>query len=134
MKLARLDEWNLQRRQVAAELDGALRGTGLKLPEPPHPGTDHVYHQYVVGTDARDALRSHLEAAGIGSGVHYPVPIHHSAAYAALTVPAGSLPNVESLAGRICSLPIYPGMTANEVNRVAEAVEDFNQARSAAAA
>ena len=134
VKLARLDEWNLQRRQVATELDGALRRTGLKLPDPPHPGTDHVYHQYVVGTEARDALRGHLEAAGIGSGVHYPVPIHRSAAYAALTVPAGSLPNVESLAGRICSLPIYPGMTANEVNRVAEAVEDFNQARSAAAA
>ena len=76
-----------------------------------------MFHQYVVQTAHRDALRARLALDGVASAVHYPVPIHRSEAYAALGLGPGSLPVVEHLAQRICSLPIFPGMTPEESER-----------------
>jgi dTDP-3-amino-3,4,6-trideoxy-alpha-D-glucose transaminase len=134
IKLRRLDEWNQARRRVAASLTSALAESGVRPPAPTGVGTDHVFHQYVVETDVRDELRERLRAAGIASGIHYPVPLHRSEAYGGLLAGPAILPVAERLAGRICSLPIFPGMTAGEVTRVALAVSEPSGAESAEAA
>jgi dTDP-4-amino-4,6-dideoxygalactose transaminase len=85
-----------------------------------------VYHQFVVRCSERDRLRAHLGDHGIASGIHYPVPIHRTPAYADLGLGAGSLPVAERLAGEICSLPLYPGMTGEAVERVSRAVHAFS--------
>lgn len=133
VKLRRLDGWNEARRRVAAALTGALQGSRVKLPSAVAPGHDHVFHQYVVRARRRDGLREHLTAAGIGNGVHYPVPIHLTDAYAHLGMPAGSLPVVERLAQTVCSLPIFPSMTPGDVAAVGRAVHAFDAARRQAA-
>jgi dTDP-3-amino-3,4,6-trideoxy-alpha-D-glucose transaminase len=124
VKLPRLDEWNDQRRAAAAALSAALEDSAVELPVPPPDGFDHVYHQYVVTTDDRDNLRERLGARGIPTGVHYPIPIHRSEAYSGLGLGQGSLPAAERLAARICSLPIFPGMTDEEIELVAASVRD----------
>lgn len=105
-------------------LDGTAPVDPVRLP---FPDADHVYHLFVVRCHQRDALREHLVAEGVASAIHYPVPIHRTGAYAELGLDAGSLPISESLAGNICSLPIFPGMTHAEVDRVVGAVKKFTQ-------
>lgn len=125
VKLRRLDEWNEARRRAAVALTQSLEGAPVRTPAPVPEGRDHVYHQYVVESTDRDGLRKHLGERAIGSGIHYPVPIHRSAAYASLGLAPGSLLAVERLAGRICSLPIFPGMTDDQIAWVATAVAEF---------
>jgi dTDP-3-amino-3,4,6-trideoxy-alpha-D-glucose transaminase len=132
VKLRRLDAANDDRRRVAAELTAALAGAPVQTPAPSVRGGDHVWHQYVVLSDARDALRDHLDAYGIATGVHYPVPIHRTGAYASSGLGAGSLPVAESLAERVCSLPMHQSLTAEEIERVASAVHAFDPLRQAA--
>jgi dTDP-3-amino-3,4,6-trideoxy-alpha-D-glucose transaminase len=94
---------------------------------PPVADGDHVYHLFVVRCAERDALRTHLEHEGVASAIHYPVPIHRTAAYAALDLAPGSLPVSEARSEQICSLPIFPGMREPELDRVIEAVERFTK-------
>jgi dTDP-4-amino-4,6-dideoxygalactose transaminase len=82
-----------------------------------------VYHLFIVRSAARDALREHLEAYGVSTAVHYPFPIHRTEAYGRL--PEGSLPAAERLAREICTLPLFPTMSDDEVARVIAAVESF---------
>jgi dTDP-3-amino-3,4,6-trideoxy-alpha-D-glucose transaminase len=126
VKLTRLEWWNEERRALARALRTALTGTSVATPLPAGPGQDHVYHQFVVRCSERDRLRAHLADHGIASGIHYPVPIHRTPAYADLGLLAGSLPVAERLAGEICSLPLYPGMTGEAVERVSRAVHAFS--------
>ncbi len=135
-KLTRLDGWNDERRRLGAELrerladlggvgdpggsGGVVDPVGLPFAE-----ADHVYHLFVVRCEARDALRQHLAERGVATGIHYPVPIHRTAAYADLGQGPGSLPVSEGLAERICSLPIFPGMSASELEQVVAAVAAF---------
>jgi dTDP-3-amino-3,4,6-trideoxy-alpha-D-glucose transaminase len=123
-KLPRLDGWNAERRAAAAALRRALEPAAVALPAAPPAGGDHVYHLFVVRAADRDALREGLAARGIASAVHYPVPVHRTDAYAHLGYPEGSFPVAEELAGRICSLPIFPGMDAEQVAAVAAAVAE----------
>ncbi|MCW3063536.1 MAG: aminotransferase, partial [Solirubrobacterales bacterium] len=95
-------------------------------PAPAGPGGDHVFHHFVVESHARDALREHLGAYGIATAVHYPVPIHRTAAYAPAGLTAAALPAVEERARRICSLPMHPAMDDREIARVAAAVHEFS--------
>ena len=133
VKLRHLDEWNAQRRWAAAELRRALEGaTAVELPLMPVADGDHVFHLFVVRTDDRDGLREHLSARGIAAAVHYPVAVHRTEAYADLGLGAGSLPVAESLAERVCSLPIFPGMTRDHVDAVAAAVHELQPLRQAA--
>jgi dTDP-3-amino-3,4,6-trideoxy-alpha-D-glucose transaminase len=132
VKLRRLDGWNDARRRVAAALSDALAGAPVDVPAAVAAGGDHVFHQFVVGCDDRDGLRSHLEREGIGSGIHYPVAIHRSQAYASAGLGPGSLPAAERLAERICSLPLHPSLTGDEIARVADAVHGFASVSQAA--
>ncbi|MGH9701929.1 MAG: DegT/DnrJ/EryC1/StrS family aminotransferase, partial [Candidatus Acidiferrales bacterium] len=84
-----------------------------------------VYHLYVIRSLQRDALRAHLAEAGIGTGTHYPVPLHLQAAYRRLDYKAGDFPVTEKLAGEILSLPMYPQLDFEQQRRVASAVLNF---------
>ncbi|HXS33810.1 MAG TPA: DegT/DnrJ/EryC1/StrS family aminotransferase [Solirubrobacterales bacterium] len=123
VKLKRLSEWNEQRRQAAATLREALSDTDLILPVPVAPDGDHVYHLFVVRTPDRDALRSHLNESEVASAIHYPTPIHLQPAYAPSQ---GDLPVSERLATESCSLPIFPSITDEELDRIAAAINAFS--------
>jgi dTDP-4-amino-4,6-dideoxygalactose transaminase len=121
VKLTHLDAGNAARRERAAWYGELLAGLPLRAPAD-DPG--HVYHLYVVEAEGRDALRAHLQAAGIGCDVHYPEPAHLQPAYAGLGYGPGSLPHTEALAGRILSLPMFPELGRDEVERVAAVVAE----------
>lgn len=135
-KLTRLDGWNDERRRLGAALrERLLDGLGedggpaqsVELTSAPFAEADHVHHLFVVRSDRRDELREHLSARGVASAIHYPTPIHLTEAYGELGMTSGSLPVSERLAQRMCSLPLFPGMTDAELERVADAVLDFAQ-------
>jgi dTDP-4-amino-4,6-dideoxygalactose transaminase len=122
VKLPHLDRQNERRREIAARYDSALAGTGLA---PPHrrPGAHHVFHLYVLRHPDRDAIMSRLKALGIGTGIHYPVPVHRQPAYLGRT-PLGPANCAETgrAAGEVFSLPMYPELTDEQVDRVCRAL------------
>jgi dTDP-4-amino-4,6-dideoxygalactose transaminase len=132
VKLRHLDRWNDERRWAAALLRRELEGSAVELPLKPVAEGDHVYHLFAIRCDDRDALREQLGAYGIAAAVHYPVAVHRTEAYADLGLGEGSMPVAESLADRVCSLPIFPGMTREQVDAVASAVHDLRPLRQAA--
>jgi len=128
-KLKRLAADN-ERRLVNARLYESVLGglSGLTLPSEAAYGT-HVYHLFVVRTERdRSEMMSHLGAKGIGSQVHYPTPVHLQEAYRALQLRPGSFPRAEAAAQQILSLPMFPGLSPNEITRVATEVREFLRA------
>ena len=125
VKLRRLAEWNEGRRRAADSYRRALGGIPqIQLPvEAPY--ARHVYHLFVIQAERREALQQHLTGQGIGTGLHYPVPLHLQKAYVHLGVGAGALPVTERLAGSILSLPMFPELTDDQIDRVAQAIRDF---------
>lgn len=119
VKLARLDAWNARRQAIAARYATGL-GTAVRVPTV-GPAREHVYHLYVVRTPHRDRLRAALQARGIGTGIHYPVPVHRQPAYQHMPV---SLPVTEAAAAEILSLPMHPFLTDADVDAVIAAVID----------
>jgi len=119
IKLRRLDGWNALRSAVARRYTARLRDSPAQVPEPA-PGRDHVYHLYVVRHPRRDELRTRLGEAGIATGLHYPVPLHLQPAYRSLSLGRGAFPHAERWAAEGLSLPIFPGMTDGQVDRVCE--------------
>jgi dTDP-4-amino-4,6-dideoxygalactose transaminase len=114
VKLAHLDEWNATRRRLAARYRDGLRGLVELPPE------DGVFHLFVVRTPQRDALKAYLAERGVGTDIHYPLPVHLQAPFAAYA--GGALPNTERLANEILSLPIYPELSDDDVDYVCEAL------------
>jgi dTDP-3-amino-3,4,6-trideoxy-alpha-D-glucose transaminase len=125
VKLRRLDGWNESRRRLGEALREGLAGTGVELPAPAFVGADHVYHLFTVRSDRRDALRAHLEQHQVATAVHYPFAIHRTQAYADLGLGSGSLPVAERLSEQICTLPLFPTMSDDEVARIVNAVASF---------
>ncbi len=124
-KLPHLEGWNASRRDRAVEYNRLLAGIeGLILPCEPD-WSRSVYHLYVVRTQNRDGLMRHLNAAGIGTGIHYPVPLHLQAAYARLGYKAGDFPIAEAAATSVLSLPMFPQLTSEQQARVSISVRDF---------
>jgi len=123
VKLRYLTTWNEKRRECAGryrELLGSAQ-PAIRLPNEPS-WAKAVYHLYVVRVPNRDALQKHLAEAGIGTGVHYPIPLHLQKAYAHLGYKKGDFPVSECAAADILSLPMYPGLGVNEQSRVAHQV------------
>lgn len=122
-KLTRLAAWNSYRRAAAARYDELLAGLDVVRPVTAA-GNLHVWHLYVVRVSNRDGVVAKLNQAGIGAGIHYPTPIHLTPAYANTgTVPgAGAFPHAEKAAGEILSLPLYPHITAEQQERVVDAL------------
>lgn len=121
-KLRVLDEWNAERRAAATRYDELLADVEQVQRPVTAPGNEHVFHLYVVRVPERDRVAEHLAGAGIGAGVHYPQPIHQIPAFDFLAVPAGSFPVTEQAAPELLSLPMFPGITPGQQERVAEAV------------
>lgn len=130
-KLPALDRENARRAEIAAGYDAGLAGSGLALPVR-RPGASHVFHQYVVRAPARDALRERLRAAGIGTNIHYPVPVHLQPAYRGRVLLApGGLPASEAAAREVLSLPMYPQLDDDAVRRVTAVLREIGAAREA---
>jgi dTDP-4-amino-4,6-dideoxygalactose transaminase len=124
-KLAHLAKWNMQRRDRAAEYNRLL-ATNETLTLPYEPSWSRaVYHLYVIRTDDRDGMMSHLNKAGIGTGIHYPIPLHMQRAYVSLNYCLEDFPVARRIANEIVSLPMFPQLTADQQGRVAEEVLAF---------
>ena len=121
-KLARLEGWNELRRQAADRYAALLADLpGVVVPRSAD-GNSDVWHLYVIQVDDRDRVLADLHDAGIGAGIHYPVPVHLTGAYADLGVGPGACPVAEAAADRILSLPIYPHLTAAQQEQVVAAL------------
>lgn len=126
VKIQYLSQWTAQRQQIAAWYNEALAGiSAITLPVVA-PAASHVYHLYVIRTPQRDALQKHLTENGIGTLIHYPVAPHLQQAYAHLGFAKGAFPVAEAIADTCLSLPLWPGMTAEDVHTVAAAIKTFS--------
>jgi dTDP-4-amino-4,6-dideoxygalactose transaminase len=117
VKLKRLDKGNGERIRAAKKYGELLTGSELVLPRT-MPYAGHVFHLYVIQSAKRDALHDRLSEAGIETGIHYPTPLHLQEAYSQLGYKAGSFPVSERLAKRILSLPMYPGITDEQIGYI----------------
>ncbi|MGH7014400.1 MAG: DegT/DnrJ/EryC1/StrS family aminotransferase [Stellaceae bacterium] len=125
VKLTGLDRANGRRAATAARYDRGLAKTGLGLPAR-RPDATHVFHQYVVRARRRDGLRAALDRAGIGTAVHYPVPVHLQPAYRGrVALDPGGLAESERAAREVLSLPIWPELGTADVARVIAAVKEL---------
>lgn len=122
LKLPRLDADNAHRRWVAQEYRERLAGLPLTLPPADSPGMRSVHHLFVIELAERDRVREMLSAEGIATGVHYPVPVHLQPGWRHLGYRRGELPATERLAERVLSLPVFPGLHEQEIERVADAL------------
>jgi dTDP-4-amino-4,6-dideoxygalactose transaminase len=123
VKLSRLDACNRARRDAAERLRAALAGMEHVVgPAAAAPEGDHVYHQFVIRTPWRDAVRDLLAHQGVATGIHYPTPIHRSEAYAGLSEQHDVAPQCTRLSAEILSLPMFPAITGAQVERVADAL------------
>ncbi len=124
-KLPHLAEWNSQRRERAVEYNRLLEGNeSVSLPHEPS-WSRAVYHLYVIRTNDREGMMNHLKMAGIGAGIHYPIPLHLQKAYASLNYGQGAFPVAERVAAEIISLPMFPQLSARQQSRVADEVLAF---------
>ena len=119
----KLDEWNARRRQAARWYDELLPQNAIRTSDDPR--DECVYHLFVVRVPRRDELRAHLEACGIATAIHYPIPVHLQPAYRELGYSVGNFPVTERLTREIVSLPMHPFLTRSDVQHVADAVADF---------
>jgi dTDP-4-amino-4,6-dideoxygalactose transaminase len=125
VKLAHLATWNGQRRDLADEYNRLLSSEGaVSLPYEPT-WSRAVYHLYVIRTADRAGMASHLKEAGVGTGIHYPIPLHLQKAYVSLKYKLGDYPVAESVAGEIISLPMFPQLTVDQQAKVAEEISRF---------
>ncbi len=125
VKLNNLAADNARRQTIAARYDIGLKGLPLTLPVR-RPNATHVFHQYVIRLAKRDALRDRLRAAGIGTGLHYPVPVHRQPAYnGRLACGPSGLGVTERAAPQILSLPMYPQLSDEAVDRVIVEIRAF---------
>jgi dTDP-4-amino-4,6-dideoxygalactose transaminase len=117
-KLRRLAGWNAARRVAAARYDELLSGCDAVVCPRTLDGNEHVWHLYVVRVPDRDRVLKDLQAAGIGAGIHYPVPVHLTTAFAELGYASGAFPVAERTARELLSLPLFPEITAEQQERV----------------
>lgn len=124
VKLKHLAKWTSERRRVAHRYHELLASTPLQLPREAS-YAESAYHLYVVRHPKRDELKKHLEANGVGCALHYPLPLHLQKCYASLGYKAGDFPVAEKAARECLSLPIFPELTDQQIQRVVEVIKDF---------
>lgn len=125
IKLAKLNEDNTKRRKVAAMYHHLLKGVGdVVLPDSAE-GAVPVYHLYVIRTQKRDALADYLKQHEVGTVVHYPVPPHLQGAYTEMKFKKGDFPIAEEIAETCLSIPMWPGITPQQIETVAEKIKSF---------
>jgi dTDP-4-amino-4,6-dideoxygalactose transaminase len=125
IKLKNLAKWNANRNHIAAKYMELLAGTtDLVLPTIAN-GATSVFHLFVIRTSKRDALQQYLQQQGIGTLIHYPVPPHLQKAYSELNGKPGDYPIAEEIANTCLSLPMFPGMTDEEITYVSSHIQQF---------
>ncbi len=123
VKLKHINEYNEKRRKNALLYNKYLAGTKVRLPSE-ESGTKHVFHQYTIRVENRDAVKKRLDEGKVTSSmIYYPVPLHLQAAYRNLHIKQGSLPEAERAAREVLSLPMYPELSESQIRQVAEAVK-----------
>ncbi|MGA9473821.1 MAG: DegT/DnrJ/EryC1/StrS family aminotransferase [Terriglobales bacterium] len=129
VKLKHLAGWNEKRRERAAEYKGLFVKSGSEVRIPFEPSwSKAVYHLYVVRAADREAYMAHLSGAGIGTGIHYPIPLHLQKAYESLGYEAGDFPVTEKIAKEIVSLPMFPQLKREQQERVVGEICKFESA------
>jgi dTDP-4-amino-4,6-dideoxygalactose transaminase len=118
-QLPKLPANNDRRREIAARYDGELRGV---LTPHVRPNVTHVYHQYTLRVNQRDAFAEALKNRGVGSAIYYPLPVHRQKPFLALGYGADAMPVTDRLTAQVLSIPVHPSLTDEEVNAVIEAV------------
>jgi dTDP-4-amino-4,6-dideoxygalactose transaminase len=125
VKLKHLSRWNKERREHALEYNKAFRSARVDVVTPFEPGSCRsVYHLYIVRVQDREQTQLALRQQNIGTGIHYPVPLHLQKAYAHLDFHVGDFPVTERVASQIVSLPIFPQISAEQIERVVGTVSD----------
>jgi dTDP-4-amino-4,6-dideoxygalactose transaminase len=124
VKLRHLDEWQAGRRRVAACYDELLGKLGVETPFV-RPDVTHVYHQYTIRVARRDELQQFLDKRGIGTMIYYPLPLHRQGLYLDLGYAEGSLPVSEQAGREVLSLPIYPELTDEQIEKIAGVIGEF---------
>jgi dTDP-4-amino-4,6-dideoxygalactose transaminase len=130
VKMNYIEVWTEARRSIASYYDHLLEKHRCKRPAPP-PHSRHVYHVYAVGLAQRDGAQKALEVAGIGTGIHYPVPVHRQKAYTSLGYGEGDFPITELLANQFLSVPIYAELRPEQVSKVVMKLEEVFLAEAA---
>jgi len=125
VKMKYIEGWTEARRSVAQRYGQLLKGLPEFVLPVESPGTRHVYHLYVVRTPHRDKLQKHLQERGVSTGLHYPVPLHLQKAFQHLGYRKGDFPSAEMAADQVLSLPIYPELTAEQLEYVVESIQGF---------
>jgi dTDP-4-amino-4,6-dideoxygalactose transaminase len=128
IKLKHLDEWNVMRKNNAEYYRKNMKGLDITLPFEGK-GNQAVYHLFVIRLHERDALREYLSAHGIGTGIHYPVPIHLQECYKDISDGKGSLPITEKITQEILSLPMYAELATEQIDWVVNNIRDFMRKR-----
>ncbi len=121
VKLGFLDRDNERRQRVAAAYDQALAGSQIRCPVV-RAEARHVFHHYVVRCDARDELQQYLAAAGIATGIHYPLPVHRQPAYQNCGWGSDQLPLTDAVGSTILSLPMFPQLSDEQIAAVCAAL------------
>jgi dTDP-4-amino-4,6-dideoxygalactose transaminase len=124
VKLKHINRWTARRRAIAARYRAGIKLAEVQLPVVPGYG-ESVWHQFTMLHPRRDALRTHLEQAGVGTEIIYPGPMHLQPCYASLGYKPGSIPVAEQTSARCVSLPIFPELTDEQVDHVIAAVNSF---------
>jgi dTDP-4-amino-4,6-dideoxygalactose transaminase len=131
VKLQHLAKWTEQRRERAAEYGRLFQAAGNPVETPFEPSwSKAVYHLFVVRSGDREGLMSHLKDAGVGTGIHYPIPLHLQKAYTSMQYREGDFPVTERAAAEIVSLPMFPNLTPVQQARVVDEVRKFVEARA----
>ena len=127
IKLRRLEQWNARRRELARMYDDRLKGSGVVVPEIPGDIRRHVFYTYTIRVPGgrRDDLRKYLGERGIGTQIHYPVPIHLQQSAEFLGYRKGDMPITEKVASEVLSLPMFAELTDQQLERVADSVQSF---------
>lgn len=123
IKLRRLEEWNRRRRAIAQEYDTMLDKLEVTLPYQ-QPGTEHAYRVYVIRVRDRDRMRRELAENGIATGLHYVPPLHLQPVYRHLGYNRGDFPVTERVADELLCLPVFPEMSAKQIEEVCGALEE----------
>lgn len=125
-KLKYLDKWNKDRRATAEKYFKGITNKLIKLPLKPTSDFDHIYHVFVIRCEKRDELEKYLKENGIGTVKHYPIPMHMQLAYSDLGIKEGELPIAEEISKTVLSLPMYYGMTDEQIQYVIDTINSFN--------
>ncbi len=125
VKLKQLDKWNEARKNIAKRYLEEIKNPLIKLPLATNEEYEHIYHVFVIRCDKRDELEKYLNENGIGTVKHYPIPMHEQECYKDFGIKHGQLPIAEEISRTVLSIPMYYGMTDEEISDVIEAINRF---------